>query len=68
LPPGFLDLLDKAITVGRSYRPITEEETAKLRELAQKCESTFRREEQGVAFAAPAPQRPLYPDSPHEMS
>ena len=66
LPPGFLDLLDKAITVGHSYRPITEEETARLRELAQKCESTFRAQEQGVASAAPARQHPLYPDSPHE--
>lgn len=63
IPPSFLDLLDKAIEAGRSYRPITEAETQKLREQAQTCESLFRREQ--VARAG-LPQRPIYPDSPHE--
>jgi len=49
LPPAFLDLLDKAIEAARSYRPITEAETDKLRELAKTCESLFRSQEEQVA-------------------
>lgn len=65
LPPAFLDLLDKAIGVGKAYRPIGEPEVASLRELAGTCESVFRREEEKVAFS-PKHGWPLYPDSPHE--
>ncbi len=64
-PPGFLDLAEKAFEVGRSYQPITADETEELRELAQTCLSIFRREEEQVARAAP-PRRPIYPGSPHE--
>jgi len=49
LPPAFLDLLDEAIEAARSYRPITEIETDKLRELTKTCESLFRKEEEQVA-------------------
>lgn len=66
LPPAFLDLLEKAIAVGRSYRPITEQETARLRELAQQCESVFRRQELGVASAAPIRNRSRHAMRPHE--
>lgn len=65
IPPSFLDLLDKAIGAAREYRPITEEEFAKAREIAATCESLFRREEEEVAHHRPH-DRPLYPDSPHE--
>jgi predicted aldo/keto reductase-like oxidoreductase len=66
LPPAFFDLVDKAIAAGRQYRPITAEETEKLRALAQTCESVFRREESKVAFESPHGHEPSYPDSPHE--
>lgn len=64
IPPGFLDLLDKAIPVGQSYRPITKAETHKLRELAKTRLSLFRKQEEAVASSRP--WQPLYPDSPHE--
>jgi predicted aldo/keto reductase-like oxidoreductase len=64
MPPAFVDLAEKAIETGRSYTPIAEAETAKLRTLALTCHSIFRREEEQVACAAPA-REAAYPDSPH---
>jgi predicted aldo/keto reductase-like oxidoreductase len=64
-PPAFVDLLDKAIVAGKSYRRVAEAETEQLRELAATCESIFRKEEQQVAGATPG-REPVYPDSPHE--
>lgn len=64
-PPAFLDLLDKAIDVGRAYRPTTDEEAERLRELAATCESIFHRVEKQVALRHPC-LGPHYPDSPHE--
>ncbi len=63
--PSFFDLLDKSIEAGKAYRPIEEEETQRLRSVAQKCESLFLRRQPAVAGATPSAQ-PLYPDSPHE--
>ncbi|MFZ2146642.1 MAG: aldo/keto reductase [Sedimentisphaerales bacterium] len=65
IPPSFLDLLDKAIEAGRSYRPIKEIETQKLQEIAKDCESLFRREEEQVA-RGDFSLSPIYADSPHE--
>lgn len=65
IPPSFLDLLDKAIEAGRSYRPITEDETQKLQETAEECLSLFSKEEERVARGESL-ERPIYPDSPHE--
>jgi predicted aldo/keto reductase-like oxidoreductase len=65
IPPSFLDLLDKAIEAGRSYRPIKEEETMKLHEMAKDCTSLFRREEERVARGDYS-HGPIYADSPHE--
>ncbi len=65
IPPSFLDLLDKAIVAGRSYKPINKTETKKLQERAKTCESLFRREEEQVAHGGLI-HEPLYPDSPHE--
>ncbi len=65
IPPSFLDLLDKAIEAGRSYRRITDAEVQKLQETAQTCLSLFEREEKQVARGEPF-ERPIYPDSPHE--
>jgi predicted aldo/keto reductase-like oxidoreductase len=49
IPPSWLDLLDKAIAVGRSLHPITEAETLELREMAKDCQPLFRQDEQRVA-------------------
>ncbi|MGC8743987.1 MAG: aldo/keto reductase [Verrucomicrobiia bacterium] len=48
--PSFLDLVDKAITAAKQFRPITDEERNKLKEWAQKCDSLFKREEDQVTF------------------
>jgi len=65
IPPSFLDLLDKAIEAGRSYRPIKEDETMKLQEMAKDCLSLFQREEERVANGDYS-LTPIYADSPHE--
>ncbi|MHC4640241.1 MAG: aldo/keto reductase [Planctomycetota bacterium] len=65
IPPSFLDLLDKAIEAGKTYRPISKAETKKLQEIAKTCGSVFRREEEQVAHGGLI-QEPVYPDSPHE--
>jgi predicted aldo/keto reductase-like oxidoreductase len=65
IPPSFLDLLDKAIEAGRSYRPITDAETQKLQETAQTCLSLFQRENEQVARGESLHGR-TYPDSPYE--
>ncbi len=49
IPPSFLDLLDKTITAGETYTPITEAEVAELRTLAKSCRSIFENEEKAVA-------------------
>jgi len=48
--PAFLDLADKSIEAGRNFRPITEEEIARLQAKAKECQSVFKREEDAVAF------------------
>lgn len=63
-PPAFLDLLDKAIEACRNYRPITEPEVNRLRQIAKTCLSVFEREEAKVALG-PCGQ-PVFADSPHE--
>ena len=65
IPPAFLDLLDKAIPVGKSYRKITEAETQKLQKLADSALSVFRRWEERVAMDISSPE-PVYADCPHE--
>ena len=65
IPPSFLDLLDLAIEAGRSYRPIQEDETMKLKEMAKECNSLFQREDQQVANGNYSLD-PIYADSPHE--
>jgi predicted aldo/keto reductase-like oxidoreductase len=64
IPPSFLDLLDKAIEGGRSYRPITEAETNKLKQTAETCLSLFQREEEKVARGEPLGES-AYADNPH---
>lgn len=64
IPPSFLDLLDKAIEGGRTFRPITEAETNKLKKTAETCLSLFRDDEERVARGE-ALHGPVYPDSLH---
>ena len=60
--PSWLDLVDKAITAGRAYRPITDDESAKLQAMAQGQGSIFKREEDSVLtgklYDSPYPHRP----------
>jgi predicted aldo/keto reductase-like oxidoreductase len=65
IPPSFLDLVELAVEAGRSYRPITEVETAKLERMAGECRELFRDAEERVALGQ-APSGRVYPDSPHE--
>jgi len=65
IPPSFLDLLDLAIEAGKTYQPITDAETHKLKETAQTCLSLFQREDERVARGESL-HKPIYPDSPHE--
>ena len=64
IPPSFLDLLDKAIEGGRSFRPITEAETGELKKTAETCLSLFQDDEEKVARGEPL-TGPLYPDGMH---
>ncbi len=62
-PPAWLDLQERAITAGKAYRPATEEDTAKMRELAKGNAGTlFKREEDLVSMGrmpwSPYPERP----------
>lgn len=65
IPPSFLDLLDKAIEAGRSYRPISKAETQQLKDTAQTCLSLFKKQDERVARGESL-REPVYPDSPHE--
>jgi hypothetical protein len=65
IPPSFLDLVERAIETGRSFRPITEVETAKLERMAGECLELFRSAEERVAKGRIV-GGPTYPDSPHE--
>jgi len=65
IPPSYLDLVDKAIQAARSYRPITEAEVAKLREMGAPYGSVFKKDEERVAAGQP-PLRPSHPGHPHD--
>jgi len=65
VPVSYLDLLDKCIKAARNYRPITEADAVKLKELAAGCGSVFRKEEDDAATGHLA-RAPFHPDSPHE--
>ncbi|HNS19530.1 MAG TPA: aldo/keto reductase [Sedimentisphaerales bacterium] len=64
IPPSFLDLVDKAIVAGRSYRPITDAEVARLQELGTGRGSVFKADEERVAMGLPL-HRSFHLDSPH---
>ena len=61
IPPSFLDLLDKAIEAGRTYRPIANEETEQLKKTANECLSLFKSQEDAVARGVHLHEP--YPDS-----
>ena len=64
VPVSYLDLLDKCIKAAKAYRPITDADIAKLREIAAGCGSVFRKEDEAVAMGHPLHES-LHPDSPH---
>jgi predicted aldo/keto reductase-like oxidoreductase len=66
VPVSYLDLLDKCIQAAKSYRPLTEADMPKLRELAAGCGSVFRKEDDQAATAQWSHHGPFHPDSPHE--
>jgi predicted aldo/keto reductase-like oxidoreductase len=65
VPVSYLDLLDKCIQAARSYRPMTEADLPRLKELAAGCGSVFRREDD-EAMTGHLARAPYHPDSPHE--
>ena len=65
MPPSFLDLLDLAIEAGKTYQPITDAETQKLKEMAKMCLSLFQREDERVARGESL-HKPIYHDCPYE--
>jgi predicted aldo/keto reductase-like oxidoreductase len=66
IPPSFLDLLDLAIESGRTYRPIREDEVAKLQGMAKDCLSIFHSQEQAVAMGDNSLST-IHPDNPQEF-
>jgi predicted aldo/keto reductase-like oxidoreductase len=65
VPISYLDLLDKCITAAKSYRPITDADVTKLRELAAGCGSVFRKEDEQAAVGHLF-HGPFCPGSPYE--
>jgi predicted aldo/keto reductase-like oxidoreductase len=65
IPPGFLDLLEKAIPAGKSYSNITEAETQKLQKMADSAQSVFQRWQERYANGKSS-TGPLYADCPDE--
>lgn len=62
--PSFFDLFDQSIEAGKAYQPITDDETSRLRDVAQTCESLFE-SRQKLSDAA-SPPTYLYAGNPHE--
>jgi aryl-alcohol dehydrogenase-like predicted oxidoreductase len=66
IPPSFVDLVEKSITAANSYQPATTADRDQLRDLAQKCESVFLREDElGRTSTARLLHSP-YPDHPQD--
>jgi predicted aldo/keto reductase-like oxidoreductase len=63
-PPGWLDLQERAIQAGLSWRPATEADAARLQALASDCGSIFKREDE-MAAAGLTPPTP-YPEHPRD--
>lgn len=62
--PAFLDLVEKCIIAAKQFKPITEEQVQKLKDIAKKCDSVFKREEAQVALAHP--NYPVFDGCPYE--
>lgn len=62
--PSFFDLFDKSIEAGKNYRPITDEQTSHLRQVARTCESLFK-SRQNIS-GGPCFSHGLYAGDPHE--
>jgi len=64
ITPSFIDLFEKAVKAACSYRPITETELEKIKEMAKGCESIFRKEEARVAHGSVF-HGAMYANNPH---
>jgi predicted aldo/keto reductase-like oxidoreductase len=62
ISPSFVDLFEKSIEAGKNYRPITETETQRLKEIAEASLSVFEREDKQHAMHLPHP----YPYGPYD--
>jgi aryl-alcohol dehydrogenase-like predicted oxidoreductase len=65
VPTSFVDLLDKAITAAKAFRPLDENAADRLKEMAANQQSLFTSEEAQVSLNLPRPL-PGCPHSPHE--
>jgi len=65
IPTSFVELLDKAVTAAKAFRPLDEEGTGRLKEMAANQGSLFVGEEAQVGLYLPHPL-PGCPHSPHE--
>lgn len=70
LPPAFLDLLDQAIEGAKQYTPLDPKAVEQLKEMADKKDSIFIREEKLVAqnFQCPYPATPRSSTWEHLMA
>ena len=65
IPPSFVDLVDKSITAANGYQTATAADRDQLRDLAQKCESVFLRED-NLGNSTARNHRSPYPEHPQE--
>jgi aryl-alcohol dehydrogenase-like predicted oxidoreductase len=65
IPPSFVDLVDKSITAAKGYKTATAADRDQLRDLAQKCESVFLRED-NLGNSTARNHRSPYPEHPQE--
>lgn len=64
LPPAWLDLAQRAVTAGHQYRPLSDDDTAKLRQMAVDAASVFREQQQIARYDWDGTHHPF---GPHEQ-
>ncbi len=65
IPCSFFPQIDMCMKAAKTFKPIADDEVAKLRTVAADCLSLFRSREQKVAFGR-MPEEPFGSDNPHE--
>jgi len=64
--PSFLDLVEKAVTAAKAFRPVSDGEIEELKRVAKTSDSIFTREEAMVAMNAPYYHGHVLADYRHE--